>query len=289
MRVKENAETCGRDAVTGQEVQQGEKPNYRHYADDPKTELEKRVRRTYYNMHEKQTVEFVRQQREKWCKFDLAELDILQAVDLLDDFVDEADPDTDFPNSFHAFQTAEMIRADHPDEDWFQLTGLIHDVGKVMAKYGQEQWCTVGDTYPVGLAPRPSIVFGEESFRDCPDMKDERYNTRLGMYTEGCGLDNVVMSWGHDEYLYQVLKNHPTCTLPEPGLWCIRYHSFYPWHNDGDYMDLCNDEDKETLEWVRKFNKYDLYSKCDDLPDLEKLKPYYQSLVDKYIPGKVKF
>jgi inositol oxygenase len=31
----------------------------------------------------------------------------------------------------------------------------------------------------------------------------KRYNTRLGMYEENCGLESVLMSWGHDEYLYQ--------------------------------------------------------------------------------------
>lgn len=63
----------------------------------------------------------------------------MEALDLLNGFVDEADPDADFPNSFHAFQTAERIREKHPEEDWFHLTGLIHDLGKVMAMYGQEQ------------------------------------------------------------------------------------------------------------------------------------------------------
>lgn len=35
---------------------------------------------------------------------------------MLDDLVDESDPDVDFPNSFHAFQTAEGIRKAHPDK-----------------------------------------------------------------------------------------------------------------------------------------------------------------------------
>ena len=30
------------------------------------------------------------------------------------------------------------------------------------------------------------------------------------------------MSWGHDEYLFQILKPH----LPLPALYMIRYHSF---------------------------------------------------------------
>ena len=38
------------------------------------------------------------------------------------------------------------------------------------------------------------------------------YQTRLGVYEEGCGLENVDLSWGHDEYLYHVVKDY----LPEP-------------------------------------------------------------------------
>ena len=37
-------------------------------------------------------------------------------------------------------------------------------------------------------------------------MSISRYNTKLGIYEENCGLDNVLMSWGHDEYLYQVMQ-----------------------------------------------------------------------------------
>lgn len=34
------------------------------------------------------------------------------------------------------------------------------------------------------------------------------------------------------------------------------------------------------------FSKYDLYTKSDeDLPDMKELTSYYQTLVDKYIPG----
>ena len=63
----------------------------------------------------------------------------MEVLDLLNTFVDESDPDVDMPNSFHAFQTAERIREKHPDKDWLQLTGLIHDIGKIMGLYGQKQ------------------------------------------------------------------------------------------------------------------------------------------------------
>ena len=42
-----------------------------------------------------------------------------------------SDPDIDLPNIIHAFQTAEQIREKYPDKEWFQITGLIHDLGKV--------------------------------------------------------------------------------------------------------------------------------------------------------------
>ena len=94
---------------------------------------------------------------------------------MLNDLVDESDPDLDLPNIVHAFQTAERIREEHPEKDWFHLVGLIHDLGKVMAFYGEPQWCVVGDTFPVGCKPALSIVFGEESFQENTDMKDTRY------------------------------------------------------------------------------------------------------------------
>ncbi|XP_048465928.1 inositol oxygenase [Rhincodon typus] len=107
-----------------------------------------------------------------------------------------------------------------------------------------------------------------------------------GMYEPNCGLDKVLMSWGHDEYLYNVLKTNG-CKLPEEGLYMIRFHSFYPWHTEGDYTHLCNSKDLQMLPWVKEFNKFDLYTKCDDLPDMKTLQAYYQQLIDKYCPGKL--
>ena len=69
-----------------------------------------------------------------WLRFDKFRTPIIDALVKLNDLVDESDPDVDIPNLVHAFQTAERIRADHPEEDWFHLTGLIHDLGKVSVK-----------------------------------------------------------------------------------------------------------------------------------------------------------
>jgi len=267
-----------------------DKEAFRDY--DKDDAIGQRVKKTYYDMHTNQTVEFVKKKHDLWLKFDHFQATIMEALEMLNELVDESDPDLDLPNIVHAFQTAERIREDHPDDDWFHLVGLIHDLGKVMAFYGEPQWCVVGDTFPVGCKPAPSIVFGEDSFKENVDLKDERYNTKYGMYSPGCGIENVLMSWGHDEYLYHVLINHMKKSgtkIPDEGLWGIRFHSCYPWHAGGDYKHLEADKDQEILKWVLEFNKYDLYTKSTKVPDIEKLKPYYQSLIDKYLPGVVDF
>ena len=52
------------------------------------------------------------------------------------------------------------------------------------------------------------------------------------------------MSWGHDEYVYHVVKDQ----LPDEALYMLRYHSFYPWHKEGEYTHLTNDVDRSHAE-----------------------------------------
>lgn len=206
--------------------------SFRQYVDAPTDEtsaIDRRVFNTYKQMHTFQCVDFVRGQYDRWLKFDHARLPLYDVLEKLNAVVDESDPDVDVPNIYHAFQTAEGIRQAHPDLDWLQLTGLIHDCGKMLALYGEPQWAVVGDTFPVGCRFSDTIVCRQTTFDRNPDLNDEVYSTKYGMYSPKCGLDRCMMSWGHDEYLYRVLSNHPTCTLPEEALYIVRYHSFYPW------------------------------------------------------------
>ncbi|KAM9816057.1 inositol oxygenase [Syngnathus typhle] len=264
---------------------QTKKEDYRNFA---ARSVADHVYNTYKLMHTNQNVDFVKRKHLEWSGCSHAEMSMMDAVMSLDQLVDESDPDVDFPNSFHAFQTAEGIRREHPDKDWFQLVGLIHDVGKVLALWGEPQWAVVGDTFPVGCAFQNSIVFRDSSFQENSDDTNPSYNSKYGIYKPNCGLDNVLLSWGHDEYLYRVLQFNK-CSIPEEGLNMIRYHSFYPWHSQGDYMHLCDDKDLQMLPWVKKFNNFDLYTKVAELPDMETLRPYYQSLIDKYCPGILKW
>ena len=239
------------------------------------------VREFYRLNHTHQTVDFVRQKKQQYLAKQRGLMSMWEALDYLNTLVDESDPDTDLSQIEHNLQTAEAIRRDgHPR--WFVLAGFIHDLGKLLCLYGEPQWAVVGDTFPVGCAYSDKIVF-PEFFRDNPDSQTPRYQTRLGIYSEGCGLDHVDLSWGHDEYLYHVVKDH----LPEPALYMIRYHSFYPGHREGAYDYLMNGHDREMFQWVRKFNPYDLYSKSSERPKLEELRPYYADLISEYFPDKV--
>jgi inositol oxygenase len=239
------------------------------------------VKEFYRLNHRYQTLEFARRKKEQYLKFNQRSMTIWEAIDFLNELIDDSDPDINLPQIEHILQTAEAIRQDgHPR--WFILTGLIHDLGKILCLFGEEQWAVVGDTFPLGCRFSDKIVF-PEFFAENPDSNVVEYSTRFGIYEEGCGLDNVTMSWGHDEYLYHVMKDH----LPEPALYMIRYHSFYPAHREGEYNELMNDHDRQMFEWVRAFNPYDLYTKSEERVDVEELKPFYDDLINEYLPGKL--
>jgi inositol oxygenase len=72
--------------------------------------------------------------------------------------------------------------------------------------------------------------------------------------------------------------------LPEEALYMIRYHSFYPGHRERAYDHLMNEHDQEMFRWVRKFNPYDLYTKSEERPDVQRLMPYYEDLIGEYLP-----
>lgn len=152
-------------------------------------------------------------------------------------------------------------------------------------------------------------------FANNPDSSDVRYNTENGVYAPHCGyvvfffvkrtleitffkshfacqtlfilisFSNAEFSYGHDEYLYHVLKAN-NVQLPEDGLYIIRFHSFYPWHSKGGYANLANDFDMQMLPVLKQFQKHDLYSKLPDVPDAKKLRPIYEALFEKYFGSK---
>ncbi|MGH8165221.1 MAG: inositol oxygenase family protein, partial [Rhodanobacteraceae bacterium] len=258
---------------------------FRHYRADARPQVKE-----FYRLHHRhQTIDFVRSKREEYLsglqngaeaagRRPRRRMGVWEALEFLNTLVDDSDPDTALAQIEHCMQTAEAIRRDGRPR-WFVLTGLIHDLGKILCLFGEPQWAVVGDTFPVGCAWSDQIVF-PEFLAENPDCGVADYHSPCGIYPAGCGLDNVLMTWGHDEYLYHVVRDY----LPPEALYMIRYHSFYPGHRDGAYAHLMNDRDRDYFRWVRAFNPYDLYTKSAERPDVAALRPYYEELVAEFFP-----
>jgi inositol oxygenase len=279
--------------------------DFRTYTQDEDTPA--RVVEHYRDMRQYQTVEFYQRMEKKYSFENGAYrklMTIEEAFVELENYIDASDPDLDLPNLLHLLQTAEGIRkANHPD--WLQLTGLLHDMGKIMFLWGTgedgqdgyspngKQWALGGDTFVVGCRiPAEAVVFPEFNELN-PDMHDERYNTDYGIYKPNCGLDELKFAWGHDEYMYRMLVANDS-KLPREALDMIRYHSAYPWHDKGAYQHLMKNEDYERMKWVQLFNKFDLYTKDGDNElrgdKMKDLWPYYKGLLEKYgLDGKLKW
>ncbi|KAG2233939.1 inositol oxygenase [Thamnidium elegans] len=237
----------------------------------------------YKENHEKQTLEHVLQKKALYGQLNHAEMGIWEALELLNTLVDESDPDTQMSQIVHSLQSAEAARKDGQPR-WMILTALIHDLGKYLFFLGEPQWTVVGDTFPVGCQFSKKIVYSKY-LKANADYNDPVYSTKYGIYSPHCGLDQVHLSYGHDEYFYQVCKAY----LPPQALYIIRHHSFYSCHTDGEYAWLLNAHDIEMMRWVKIFNQYDLYSKAEDEPNIISLKPYYKELIEEFFPDKIKW
>lgn len=263
-----------------------------------------RVVNHYRDMRTYQTVAFYKKMEKE---YDFSNenyrrlMSIEQAFRELENYIDASDPDLDLPNLLHLLQTAEGIRREgHPD--WLQLTGLLHDMGKIMFLWGKgedgqdgfspngKQWALGGDTFVVGCRIPDDAVILPELNKLNPDMQDERYNTECGIYGPRCGIDKLMFAWGHDEYMYRMLDANNT-SLPREALDMIRYHSAYPWHDRGAYKHLMAPGDEDRIKWVQLFNKFDLYTKDEDHElNIEDLWPYYKQLCEKYgLGGQLKW
>ena len=241
----------------------------------------------YKEQHEKQTLDFVNTKQN--IKLGREILTMSMALSMLDNFVDPSDPDVSCPNSFHAYQTAERIRKQFPNDYPLQICGLIHDIGKILFSFGEPNWAVVGDTFAVGCGFPESIVYFD-TMKANPDYG--KFDS-FGIYPPMCGIEQLKLSFGHDEYLYKVLQekeNQSSHKLSKKYQNIIRFHSFYPWHTGGDYQQFEKESDAEIKDDVLLFNQFDLYSKQDgDFILTDEIKQYYDVLLQEYFPEPLKW
>jgi len=252
---------------------------FRNYTNDLPDVIE-----CYKDQRKYQSLDFYDYAINKYCKFE-RKASFWELFDKLSTFVDLSDPDTNLSNHQHLYQTAEAIRNDGLPE-WMQIVGLIHDLGKLIYVMGNDQdgtsmkkqWGIVGDTFILGCQIPEEIVYPEFN------KLNQHYNqTKLGIYQENCGFDKLKCSFGHDEYLYRMLKFNKI-PLPDEAYYIIRYHSLYLWHSYNQYTYFENETDKKMKPWVSKFQKYDLYTKSPKKVNEKDAKKYYDNLIKKYFP-----
>lgn len=190
---------------------------------------------------------------------------------MADTIYDESDPDTSLSQTVHAYQSANKA-LENNEPLWMIASLLIHDLGKCIHKLcGIPMHFLVGDTYPLDVPPqRESIVFGE-SVLDLTDRGKRK----------GCGLMSLTFT-GHDEMLWKALLQTEH-TLPQQALYCIRFHSFYPYFDQGAYSEYTNDYDTHMLPILKKFNNYDLYSK-DNQIITDAIRTDINNIVNMYLP-----
>lgn len=249
--------------------------DFRDYENAPQ-----HVKDFYLKHHREQTYEKVEELEKRYLKLEGGEMTIWEMFEVAQSIVDESDPDTEENQMLHAIQTAERVRRLYPEEKWLHLAALIHDLGKILAAVPAAENCNpllaqhfvVGDINPVGCPYSDKIVF-HSYFAENPDSSRLEYQTesdkRFGVYQKNCGFMNVKFTFGHDEYLYNILLCHNLRNLPHNQidgriLYVVRHHSFYAWHRDGAYTELASEHDWKMLPWLQAHSNCDLYSKKDD-------------------------
>ncbi|KAJ4876994.1 Inositol oxygenase 2 [Raphanus sativus] len=255
------------------------------------SERQQSVEEFYRMQHIHQTFDFVKEMRKEYGKLNKMEMSIWECCELLNNVVDDSDPDLDEPQIQHLLQTAEAIRRDYPNEDWLHLTALIHDLGKVLLLPefgGLPQWAVVGDTFPVGCA-FDSANIHHKYFKENPDNNTQNTIRKMEYTVKDVdwtmflchGVMTTTCIWWlrRMAQLFLTLVSSLFDTIP----------FIVPLHKAGTYTHLMNGEDREDLKWLHVFNKYDLYSKSKVHVDVEQVKPYYISLINKYFPGKLKW
>ncbi len=236
----------------------------------------------YLRNHRDQTMAKVLELRTKYGARRLGKATVWDRLMSLREVNDESDADLEGMSQLgHALQTANSLADAGLGEDWI-ITGLVHDLGKIMIEYGEAQEFVVGDIFPVGCRYSPKIIC-YELLKQNADWNNADYQTKNGIYDEGCGLDRVVFSYGHDEYTYQIVKDY----LPPDFAWTIRYHSFQS--IAGDYLHLFNADDLRRRESHMKiFAVHDLYTKNPHVA-LESRLPEYESLIKRRFPDPIEW
>lgn len=245
----------------------------------------------------RQTVDFVDKQKRKMLSSKPRRvLRVWEAVSLLKR-LKLSSKESVFENSL---AVAELCRKQFPGERWLHVAGLLHNLGfvTVMKEFGSRPlWKVLGETFPVGCKFSEDISYSHY-FSSNPDRRKKIFNSHVGAYKRGCGLDELRMSWSASEYLCTVLgmeKAKANHKLPKQAMFLLRYHKFYslllPGQHYHDFMTL---EDEQNLQVLIEFNRIQFEASSPQSKQQEELEEevdleYYKDLVEEFFPNPLGF
>lgn len=154
----------------------------------------------------------------------------------------------------HVLQVYEGMVLDGIRDERLLFLALIHDLGKLLSLFGED------DANVDGLNERV-----------------------LTPGTPGGGMESVVTTWNHDEFGYQKLAPY----LPRDLAWVVRWHSFSPLVS-GDAEAWLTDEERAWLPTLRTLFEYDHKTKSYwRVPDVDY--DACRRLVATFLPPEVVF
>jgi hypothetical protein len=148
----------------------------------------------------------------------------------------------------HTLQVIEGMENDGIKDDELYLAGWVHDLGKLLLLTDEDPSNIVCDNF---------VVEGKE----------------------GQGLDNCILNWNHDEWIYMKLKN----ILSDEMSWLIRYHSI----NETSCVKYFDQKDRYFADkYLSKFKKYDKGTKSIfNIPKINIDK--HRRLIEKLLPEPI--
>ncbi len=177
--------------------------------------------RMTYERHLDQTKEMVAALNKKYEKPVFGRVRVWNLMERLAQCIDPSDSTLYCVSQLvHALQVVAGMERDGIQDKDFLITGLIHDLGKILLLTGE--------------APENVVCF----------------NTPIGRYEKGVGLANCVFQWNHDQFIYSRFKDF----VPDYIAWLLRYHSIYV----PECEHLMDERDRMyTQRYLRVFEKYD--------------------------------
>jgi predicted HD phosphohydrolase len=203
-----------------------------------------------YAGHFRQTPELALELRAKYAAPVFGKVKVFDLMHRLAECIDPTDTELYCVDQLvHTLQVAEGMELDRIDDEGLLLAAVLHDLGKVTELLGE----------------KPEYINGP--------------NEPIGENVPGCGLDNIVTTWNHDEFAYQKLRDH----VPDYVGWLIRFHSLR-FDMSRPFMD---DRDHDYYDrYLGVFRKYDLGTKSIyKLP--KKRLADYRGLIEKHLPEPI--